>query len=409
MPAQRAQAAAQNAVAASHTLSSAAQAPSKSGGTLGAPRIPSQRSGPFAKMSVPYPPTKVGCFHLVDHKWQKVQCLTEAYVLTHFPLPQVANGIQSTPKIFPSINKRPSSYTASFVWGSVGILWASNPTQATEVNVAPPPNPSSTAPPWVPNAFSIQTNTNFFSCSTCSAGSPFAAQPKIMSSASQAGDSGWVQFTYQSGGPSGPSGLCVWNVDITVANNTKNQAGYNPGQCANPVQTAALTGPNAVGLGAADAEVDGFVMCPTAGSNAGCLLNAVAYLPWAAGSGGWWSVGSPDLMGLSGKWTAVSGSILGWGNASAAFFSKGSRFGQVVHANSCLEVPFSTDAQGAIIPVPTACTPFHGIYVPLLTGLSATPTLTFPTAEQNNLISDPAQKFSCGAFDCWLWYQSHFP
>jgi hypothetical protein len=170
------------------------------------------------------------------------------------------------------------------------------------------------------NAFSIQTNTNYFNCSTCSSGKPFAAVTGVSNSASATGDQGWVQFVYQNYASS--ARLCVWNIDLTIASNTNSAklpgssstwgfansgyAGYNAACVAVPT-TYPLTGSGAAN---GEGEVIGYITSCPANSNSGCLLEVVGYLPWG-GDQGWWSIGTKDAMGLSGNWTNVSGTILG--------------------------------------------------------------------------------------------------
>ncbi|MGY4352191.1 hypothetical protein ACVWXM_008684 [Bradyrhizobium sp. GM7.3] len=150
----------------------------------------------------------------------------------------------------------------------------------------------------------------------------------VPNSASQPGDQGWIQFVYQQFSLANWF-LCIWTVDVTIANNTGNGSlsGANGGYANNntagyhracvPVSTPArgtLTGSGAVG-GAG--QIVGYVNCPTIASNAGCFLQLIADLPWL---GGVFSVSDNDTMGLSGNWNNVSGGILGSGNGSVAKF-----------------------------------------------------------------------------------------
>jgi len=206
--------------------------------------------------------------------------------------------------------------------------------------------------------------------------------------------------------------LCVWNIDATVAQVTNNAtipsganggyanagaAGYNQ-TCVYPsvsYPVGPLTGPGAA-IGAA--EVIGYVTCPTAGSNSGCLLEAVADLPWA---GGWWSVGATDGLGLSGNWTNISGTILGSGNGSTASFTN-TQIEQVLRAYSCFVAPSSATGYTPQ-PCPPPKTPLGWLF-----DLSATPTIVNATGESNNLTNTPVT-FACKAYDCWLSYNSSAP
>jgi hypothetical protein len=356
---------------------------------------------PYDKLRAPFLPQQHGCFHLVDNAWQPVACATPEYIRTHYiPPPVLANSIQSTAHNVPIILRpgvTPRTYTAPFVWGSVTVDVTSNPVSDTETNVYTSPKGVVTR---TPNAFSIQTNTNFFPCSTCKSGSPFALTSGVANSASQPGDTGWVQFVYQQfeSGKSGNSRLCVWNVDVTVANNTANNAGYAP-TCVYPSATypmAPVAGPGAA-IGAA--EVIGYVQCPNASSKAGCTLWVVAQLPWAAGSG-WWSISAPDSMGLAGNWTNVSGTMLGAGGASQAIFT-GTQMQNVVRGYSCYTAPQSSTGY-----TPQACTP-PPVYSILGRGfdLTASPASYYPTGESSNFTNGPVT-FTCAAYDCWLSYGS---
>ena len=210
-----------------------------------------------AKTGVPYPPPQTpGCHHFVNGVWQQVQCAE--YKGTKdtlpFPPPQSYYEIQSNSAQTTVNVCKPGhavvlgekcyyneSYQDPIVWGSVSINFLTDPTQATETD--------STAGT---NAFSIQTNTNYFLYQTCSKGYPVTSRQ----------DQGWVQFVYQ------PTtyGLCVWNNDTTP-----NPVVYQP-TCVNPVPpyTLPLTGNGAPReAGQAYGQVD----CPNAGSNSGCILH----------------------------------------------------------------------------------------------------------------------------------------
>jgi hypothetical protein len=232
----------------------------------------------------------------------------------------------------------------------------------------------------------------------------------VKNSGSQAGDSGWVQFGYQNFQSS--ARLCVWNNDVTIAHNMNNAKipmnanggfatsgyyGYNS-TCVSVPTTYPLTGPGASEDGG---EVFGYITCPNANSNAGCTLTAVGYLPWG-GSQGWWSVNAPDALELSGNWTAVSGGILGSQNGSTASFTKAA-IQQVLRAYSCFVAP-----QGPTGYTPQPCAPPNSPWLGLLFDLKATPTVSYVTAESNNLMNDPVT-FECEDYDCWLSYNSYSP
>lgn len=352
---------------------------------------------PSDKLRAPFPPERPGCFHLIDNAWSAVPCATEEYMKAHpMPLPVIANSIQSTPHNGPFIIGRPpgpfhfDTITSPFDWGSVAINQTSDPFTATEESGT------------VSSAFSIQTNTNTFTCAPCRSGYPFAATPGVANSASEAGDTGWVQFVYQqfqtgSSAGKGNTRLCVWNVDVTVALNTNNTGpGYSP-TCVFPSQSEAVAPLDGSGAAQGGAEVIGYVQCPTAGSYSGCTLWVVAQLPWSPGSG-WWSISAPDTMGLAGNWLNVGGSILGSGGGNVAVFTK-SAFQQLVRAYSCYASP--TSATGY---APTACpnpSPYN--FFERFFDLTAVPANYDPTGESSNLTNDPVS-ISCGDYDCWMSY-----
>lgn len=353
---------------------------------------------PSAKIKAPYPPHIVGCHRLVNGQWQQLPCTTPEFMKAHpLPPPVVANSIQSLPKRrLPIFEYHPMTFTSPLVWGSVSVGFLGDPVSATEVN-EPKATAADPTPTSVPNQFSIQTNTNDFTCTTCKAGYPIAATAGVANSASQPGDRAWVQFVYQQGAPSLANRLCVWGFDVTVGWNTQGKATPWLNQCIDVTSSYPLTGPGA----ANDAsEIIGYVTCPNAGSNANCLLEAVAYLPWA---GGWYSVSSPDTFGLAGNWTNVSGSIYGLGGGSESFFTN-TQFKQLIQAYSCFVEP--SDASGYS---PQACTPPVTKF-PLTTlfDLSAAPETVDVTAETNDLNNAPAN-FQCGAYYCQLWFDSSAP
>jgi hypothetical protein len=348
---------------------------------------------PSVRMKIPFPPQTPGCHHLVNGVWQDEPCVSDEYIRTHPREPPLPGpSIQSNAKsLFPP----PFNFQLpadNIIWGSVAFNITSDPTQATEVD--------STAGA---NAFSVQVNTNYFTCSTCSNGYPFQGLPFIANSASQSKDKAWVQFSYQQAG----YGLCVWNWDITVFNSvsfqTKGKTVYgsqNPTNCVNPTQTRTLTGSTAMIGGA---EVFGYITCPTPGSNSGCSLQAVGYLPLA---GGWYASGvTADLLGLAGNWTNVNGGLLGEGGGSSAVFGGSAQIQTVLRAYSCFLQP--TDATGYIpqaCPPPPPTNPFFRHLVEI----SATDPNSSTTGETNNLINGPAT-LSCDVFDCLVFYNSVSP
>jgi hypothetical protein len=94
--------------------------------------------------------------------------------------------------------------------------------------------------------------------------------------------------------PGGPNAMCVWNVDITK-------------QIYTPVCVLAPVGHRSI-VASDYPVIEGDV-------TANDKLETLAILPWS--SGVVWSVVTPDTYGLAGRWTNISGSILGWGTAHA--------------------------------------------------------------------------------------------
>ena len=220
-----------------------------------------------AKLDVSKLPKERGCHKLIGDVWKEADCVNYQFLRAHklaLPAPN-NNTIRSEPdwrQIGPSNWVR---YTAPMFWGSIQMSFLSDPTAATEIDSGKK----------FKDVFSMQLNTNNFPCTSCTAGVPFPADSTNRNVASQAGDQGWVQFVYsQDHDPqNGYQGyLCVWNIDLTVAQNTK-ENGYNAVCVQIPVQHA-LTGSGAV---KSAAEVIGYESC--AGPNSACTLSAIAYLP----------------------------------------------------------------------------------------------------------------------------------
>jgi len=349
---------------------------------------------PSDLLRVALPRESRGCFHLVNDVWQSVPCATAEYIKTHkMPIPVSANSIQSDPHPKPvqEGDEKTSLITTPFVWGSVAISSSvasptANPVSGFEIDSK-----------FGPSAFSIQTNTNQFPCATCSVGYPVLGSPGVPGSSSAPGDVGWVQFTYQQISPGpvgiGNSSVCVFEVDVTVANATSNLFGY-PNICVTPSSSEAvapLFGPGAPANSLA--EVVGYIQCPSPASNSGCILWAVAHLPWSPGTG-WWAISMPDYMGLAGNWNNVSGGMFGAGNSSEAQFEN-AELQNTVSAYSCYGVhsPFGA---------PASCGTPPG-WQPIL---PATAVGYYPTGESNDLTAGEVA-FQCGAFSCWMNYESH--
>jgi hypothetical protein len=368
---------------------------------------------PSFTMKAPYPPATAQCRHLVGGVWQIVPCATDEDLQQHpMPPPATPNSIESDPHHLRAGPHRViSSPAVPFVWGSVAVNITSDPTQMTESDGT---NSSGNG-----NAFSIQDNTNTFPCAPCKANYPFGpvatapgASTTIPGSASNVGDNGWIQFTYQNYGTA--SQLCIWTVDSTVANNTGNikvpkgvpfgyhnsgYVGYHA-TCVYPPVTYNLTGSSAA-IGAA--EVFGYITCPTIGSNVGCNLQIFGYLPWA-GENPWYNIGFGDVLQLAGNWINVSGTMLGSGGSAQAIFSSNTQLQQVLRAYTCFVAP--QDATGYF---PQACAVPNPITVQSLLGsLDGSDIFSYPTGETNNL-TNGTPTLSCEFYDCTLSFNSTGP
>jgi len=336
------------------------------------------------------PPSKPGCYHLVNGVWEEVPCATEEQ-MKKIPPPYVtADTIQSTAH---HLIGKTSQVTAPLVWGAVAT---------TVFNLLPPP---SSYPCQFPNSYSIQANTNGFVSPTSYAGFPF--------SESQPGDRGWVQFVYQQAGDTADNDvsterLCVWNFDLTSACSETNAAGtcIGPGfqsYCVYPWYTLySLPGP----LPTDDfSEVVGYVLCNQGPySPNGCTLTVLGYLATAPDpSVGWWGTVAPDNMGLGGaggtapsNWTSVGGSMYGMGGGTEAVFHEVEIFTEVV-ADSCSAANYPTTS------APTLFTPKQCSSAQRSSSLTATLASAHGngTAETNNLTPQPAT-FSCTDYQCIL-------
>ena len=128
-----------------------------------------------------------------------------------------------------------------------------NPQQTSEFDVSYQGQQGNQTIAYNSDCWSIQANTNGFTCSDCTAmtcptclnGFPFPY--------SQPGDGGWVQFVYRnwgdnSGGGQASPDLCVWNVEAQCVNRDPKQdwhSGYKS-YCVSPFNTGTvnpLTGP----------------------------------------------------------------------------------------------------------------------------------------------------------------------
>lgn len=340
--------------------------------TLSASRLASSAATPPA---IPAPPAfaaplKEGCYRHTGSEWQEVPCATQDYIKQHYPPPEWQFSIKSNPKTVSFFPGGPRIvYTLPLAWASILVGFESAPTAASETDNH-----------FGANAYSVQNNTNFFTGNN--------------------GHTDWVQFTVQSK-PGQPDGLCIWNIDVTVAVATKNQGGYSPACVSAPrsVPDKPLTGPGAsVGV---PIVITGYVAAPAAGSSAG-LLVIWGQLPDA---GGWWSTVARDTYGLNGNWTEISGSILGFGGGSQATFHN-TTMSTLLGAYSCLAPTTAASCPSGSLPTEVV---HELVYY-------AGPYYSGVTAESNNLVpvigSPPTHEptdLLCRVDQCWLWYGSSAP
>src|SRR5208337_1176074 len=221
--------------------------------------------------NVPPSPTTVGCYRYSQTAWQSGTCLSSEDRLKFGKYPGPFPGINS--------NLGLGGVSATLLTYSILMVNFNEYDGETDSQSGS-------------GAYSIQLNTNFFNGNN--------------------GHQDWVQFVYQDfcgnscGGTDnpGPSSLCIWNVDVTVAQATNNKNGYSP--------YCSISGdPGNVGLtGTYETIIEAWV---TANGN----LVMYAFIN---GRGGLLSVVAPDQYGLAAGWTQASGGIMGAGGGSTAQF-----------------------------------------------------------------------------------------
>jgi hypothetical protein len=251
------------------------------------------------------PPRKPGCFKYQNGEWQETPCTSEEYVRRNFPPPIPPYSIKSNQRIL--IFSKPSfPYRMPLRVASVRLSHLSDPSVATLTDSLAGKD-----------AFSIQVNTNFFPLNN--------------------GDTGWVQFVLQSQ-PNKNDQLCVWRWDVTTQN-------YYTPTCTTVPKERFVFGPGNpypaggqqttfVGIGAdigETSEVAGIL--DDTQSDGVTRLTAWAYVPWAPFTA--YAVTTLDTVGLRGRWTEISGDILGLGNGSQANFTR-TKLKNEIEASSCV-------------------------------------------------------------------------
>jgi hypothetical protein len=259
--------------------------------------------------------------------------------------------------------------------------------------VAPGLCPTVTSTVSTPNSFSIQLNTNTFTTTY--------------------GGNGWVQFVNQTI-PGTADFLCVWKVDLDVAYATGNGNGYES-VCVRSQSTKPFLGPGSAGEGGQIAEVKGFVHASAEGAT---LLTAWAQLPWDFPYA--YAVTTTDTitgtfrglpgdskqypLGLSGRWTQVTGDIYGTGCGSRAVFT-GTRLFERVIASTCTSYPYCSSQ----VPMTQFSLPYFAAPVPDPNVTGESNNLR-PTLSRFGVAGSNKRSFSCIYPEvCERWGQFHSP
>jgi hypothetical protein len=310
------------------------------------------------------PPRKEGCYTNTGGKWREIPCASPAYIKKHYPPPAPPPAglysVKSNARLISAPNQKNPNPNAPPVfsalpldWGAVTITFMSGPASVTDTKFGS-------------NAFSIQVNTNYYVNNV---------------------QKGWVQFTAQSK-PGQPDGICIWN--------------WNFSHIADPVPKCASGVPITTrGIPAGLARVVGYIAQPASGSGP-AMLTVMAFLPWEKT---WYSAVLPDIYGLSGVWTEVSGSILGFGSGSEVNFTK-AHIHTHLDAFTCLQ-PYT--AVSCVTPAPASGQNYADL------AYYATVSFTNVTAETNNLTPDigyppqPPPPLTCVQGQCEFWYNSTAP
>jgi hypothetical protein len=277
---------------------------------------------------LPAPPatSETGCFQYTPNGWQGTPCATDDFIDSHFPHPDAQLTVTS-------------SAGPPLVYGQLA---------ATILNVAS--EQDALGGNTVPNAFSIQNNTNQWTV------------PKTAGSG--AGDSAAAQFTIQSNGST--TAICIWQVDVTKQQYPKTCVSASQ-------QRAGGLQPSDFGNLAASITADG-------------KLALVAQLSWVPpGQPNIYAVKPPanDMFGLAGNWTQVSGGLLGLGNGSQAQLTNAQAVTEIA-ASTC---PGDTGATSPTCPPPTlqpnASAFIGGTGTVETSNLQScgTPAVTFPNAD----------------------------
>lgn len=203
-------------------------------------------------------------------------------------------------------------------------------------------------------AFSIQTNTNFFTGLNK--------------------DWCWVQFVLQNypneDVPQAP--LCVWVFDVTENDWTHTVCMYVPIQYLSSTYRAGIWGYAMRG-------------------HSQYVLSTIAIVPAGDGNIGIYSVVAVDVFGLHANWHAVTGTILGAGSGSQANFT----------SPTTVVTTIVAAYSGAAIPTLFDKYSFLG-KLAVWNGLTVRGHSVWGTGETNNLCFPPAPTILCGRYSCWI-------
>ena len=266
--------------------------PLSAGGVI--PKLPPPLPAP--------PPPVPGCYAYTANGWNTVPCATDAYINSHFPLPDTQVTLSS-------------SATPSLVFGQLAVTITQltseqNGFLASTASISPLCQTSGSP---VANQWSVQNNTNAW----------------VIASGSNAGDTAATQFTLMSNGAN--TSVCIWNVNVSSQGYAKQC--YSPA----PAQRAGGLQPFDMGNIAAYTNTNG-------------TLSMVASFTWVPpGQPTAYSVVAADTYGLNGNWNEVSGGIIGQGNCSQAQFTNAEEVTQAM-GSTC---PADVAATSAVCAPPT--------------------------------------------------------
>lgn len=349
-------------------------------------------TSPAPPRTLPPPPRDPGCYVRTSNGWQVIPCTPNDQLADPFKTPpqgssQEYSSICAGPAITnpsdpnsPCLNKYPDGAwafapTRSIQFGQVDSTMVSvNGEKELQTNTL--------------NTLSLQANTNVFS----------GVDNHVA----------WVQFVVMSDGGSEEIGICIWQIDYsmnppdaTSPGGGKADAAF-PGDDARPptgdyyTHTRCVGGKNGTGISPNGMEIPkragaykpmdfatvaGSTYKDSTGQD---VLGMVAQLSWATPDPNYpttnlYSIVQPDALGLAGKWSNLSGDLLGKGGGTQAVFTPPALVTTRLLAGSCLNGPGPVSG----IPWPGNC-PEQSPFLPFTTiGQDG------QTSETNNLIGLP--------------------